>query len=143
MTTIEFIVPLAVVTIVFSGFMIRLFRNNWKKPFSLLSDRVNVLEVNQKTGQKDHDLVIVNMSKDIQKVCDDIAKLRSEMSENLKTLEKEYHEAIDDREDRIAERISEQSRRIERLDDHLREVSKELIQVARSWNDPQHYRVQK
>lgn len=143
MASIDIIIPIAVVAIVFSGFMIRLFRNNWKKPFSILADRVQVLETKQKTAEATCETISANVNKDIQKVCDDIAKLRSEMSDNLKTLEKEYKEALDDREDRIAERISEQSRRIEKLDDHLREVSKELIQVARFWNDPQHYRVQK
>ncbi|MCK9529425.1 MAG: hypothetical protein M0R77_02480 [Gammaproteobacteria bacterium] len=143
MASLDIIIPIAIVAIVFSGFMIRLFRNNWKKPFSLLSDRVQVLETKQKTSEANCENMTAGFNKDIQKVCDDIAKLRAEMMENLKALEKEYKEALDDREDRIAERISEQSRRIEKLDDHLREVSKELIQVARFWNDPQHYRIQK
>ena len=143
MASIDLIIPIAVVAIVFSGFMIRLFRNNWKKPFSLLEGRVGTLETKQKTTEASNTALAATVAKDIEKVCGDIAKLRSEMSDNLKTLEKEYKEALDDREDRIAERISEQSRRIEKLDDHLREVSKELIQVARFWNDPQHYRIQK
>lgn len=143
MASIDIIIPIAVVAIVFSGFMIRLFRNNWKKPFLLLEGRVVTLETKQKTSEENSTQMAANVAKDIERVCGDIAKLRTEMSDNLKALEKEYKEALDDREDRIAERISEQSRRIEKLDDHLREVSKELIQVARFWNDPQHYRIQK
>lgn len=143
MTSLEYLIPLIVVSVVFSGFMIRLFRNNWKKPFASLTERVKTLEnkqVNSETVQEEFKKL--SFAK-IQKLHDDIVSLRTELTSELKEMEKEYHEAIDDREDRIAERIGEQSRRIEKLDDHLREVSRELIQVARFWNDPQHYRIQK
>jgi hypothetical protein len=141
--TLELIIPIAVSILVAMGFIIKLFRNNWKQPFAKLITRVDALEIFQKTSTEKYDELKANTTTDIQRICNDITQLRNELSSNLKILESEYLEAIDDREERLAEKISDQSRRIEKLDDYLREVSKELIQVARFWNDPQHYRIQK
>lgn len=143
MTPFDLVIPVSVATIVIVGFIIRLFRNNWKAPFAKLTKRVDLLELSQASSDENYKELKESTIKDIQKICGDIVQLRGELTANLKVLEQEYHEAIDDREDRLAERISEQSRRIEKLDDYLREVSRELIQVARFWNDPQQYRIQK
>ena len=143
MTSLEILIPSVVALIIVMGFVIKLFRNNWKQPFARLIVRVDALEVFQKTSTEKYDELKINTTADIQRICNDITHLRNELTSNLKVLEQEYHEAIDDREERLAEKISDQSRRIEKLDDYLREVSKELIQVARFWNDPQHYRIQK
>lgn len=143
MTPFDMIVPITVATLVVMGFIVRLFRNNWKKPFAGLTNRVEALEEFKKTSTEKYDELKVNTAADIQKILNDITTVRAELATGLKALEQEYHDAIDDREERLAERIIEQSRRIEKLDDYLREVSKELIQVTRFWNDPQHYRIQK
>lgn len=142
-TPLDLVIPIAVASVVVMGFIIRLFRNNWKKPFAHLTTRVDDLEVFQKSSTEKIEELKTNTATDIQKILNDITTVRAELASGLKVLEQEYHEAIDDREERLAERISEQSRRIERLDDYLREVSRELIQVARFWNDPQQYRIQK
>lgn len=142
-TGLDLIIPLTVATVVVMGFVIRLFRNNWKKPVADLTTRVASLELFQKNATANHDALKIQTASDIQKVVDTVTAFRTELTNNLKALEIEYNEAIDDREDRLAEKINENVRRIEKLDDYLREVSRELIQVARFWNDPQHYRIQK
>ena len=142
-TSPELIIAIVVGLAMFSGFVIRVFRNNWKHPFALLARRVETLETKAQATDNMHTTLKNDMVTQFQTAFKEISQLRIDLAASLKEMEKEYQEAIDDREERLAERINEQSRRLEKLDDHLRDVSKDLVQIARYWNDSQHYRIEK
>ena len=72
-----------------------------------------------------------------------MTNLRSELAMGIKTLEREYSEAIGDSEDKTYRKLDDCTRQIEKLNDRFIDVSRDLITIARSWNDPQNYRIQK
>lgn len=140
MTSLELILPLTIVAIVFSGFMIRLFRNNWKAPFDKLSRRVDDLELKNTSSIENHSELKKSTTQELEKIFTEMTKIREELATGLKTLEKEYSEAIGDNEDKFYKRLDECTRQIEKLNDRFIELTRDIIQIA---SNPQNYRIQK
>lgn len=143
MTSIELILPILIASLVFSGFMIRLFRNNWKQPFASLTRRVDDLETKQLNIAEKHEKLETKSTKELEDLFTQMTNLRSELAMGIKTLEREYSEAIGDSEDKTYRKLDDCTRQIEKLNDRFIDVSRDLITIARSWNDPQNFRIQK